>query len=437
MNSKFRDKKVAIIGLGMEGKDAVKFLIRQGAEINIFDRKKIEDLNFADFSGVKGNVNFFCGKNYDLTKLIDHEIVVRSPGVYRYLDEIVEAEKRGVEITSPIKIFFDLCPCKIIGVTGTKGKGTTTSLIYEILKASGKKAFLAGNIGVPYLEILPKLSEKSLVVLELSSFQLIDVKKSPNIAVILNITVDHLDWHRDKKEYVEAKKNIVKFQDKDDFAVINKDYSAPKKFAKETRAKVVFFSKKTLNDRIKDGLLLRGEHNLENIAASISVAKIFGINDTEITKVLSNFKGLEHRLEFVRKVKGISFYNDSFATGPQPTIAAIKAFSEPITLILGGYDKGLNYKALAEIITMRKNLKTVILIGDLSGKINNELKKTSFHGEITRLGKSTMRVIVQKAYHETPKGGVVLLSPAAASFDMFKDYKDRGNQFKEAVKNLT
>lgn len=431
----FKNKNVAILGLGLEGKDALSYLINNGAKVSVFDQKEEDELDLGKTS--KSEINFFCGKNYDLSKLSNYDITVRSPGVYRYLDEIVRAENNGGEITSPTKIFFDFCPSKIIGVTGTKGKGTTASLIYEILKASGKNVFLAGNIGVPYLEILPKLSEKSIVILELSSFQLIDVKKSPNIAVVLNITVDHLDWHRDKKEYVEAKKNIVKYQNKDDFAVINKDYVTPKKFVKETSAKVVFFSKETLSDKFKNGLLLRGEHNLENIAASVSVAKIFRINDTEITKVLSKFKGLEHRLELVGSVGEVTFYNDSFATGPDPTIAAIKSFGEPTTLILGGYDKGLDYGRLAKIIAKRKNTKAVILIGDLSEKIKNELEEASFLGKIIELAKSPMREIVKKAYDVTPEKGIILLSPAAASFDMFKDYKARGNQFKEAVKNLT
>lgn len=430
----FKNKKVAILGFGLEGKDALLFLLKRGAKVSIFDRKEESQLDIEKFA--RSKVNIFCGKNYDLTKLSGCDLVVRSPGVYRFQKEIVNAEKSGIEITSPTKIFFDLCPSKIIGVTGTKGKGTTASLIYEMLKAGGKDVYLAGNIGVAYLEILPKLSEKSIVILELSSFQLIDVKKSPNIAVVLNITVDHLDWHKDKKEYVEAKKNIVKYQDKDDFAVINKDYVTPKKFAKETSAKVVFFSKKTLSGKFKDGLLLKGEHNLENISASVSVAKIFRINDTEITEVLSKFKGLEHRLELVGKVDEVTFYNDSFATGPQPSIAAISSFNEPLTVILGGSEKGLDYKKLGQEITKRGNVKFVILIGDVGRKIKNALINIGYDRRVLDLRKSNMKTIVKKAFAATPKGGVVLLSPAAASFDMFKDYKDRGNQFKEAVKNL-
>ena len=430
----FKSKNIAILGLGLEGKDALSFLLDKAVKVSVFDRKKENELDLGRIDRTK--IKLFCGKNYDLSKLFEYDLVVRSPGVYRYQDEIVQAEKNGVDITSPIKIFLELCPAKTIGVTGTKGKGTTASLIYEILKASGKDVFFAGNIGVPYLEILPKLSEKSIVVLELSSFQLIDAKKSPNVAVVLNITVDHLDWHKDIKEYVESKKNIVKYQDNKDFAVINKDYLTSKNFAEDTRANVVFFSKKTLQDKYKKRLLLRGEHNLENISAAVSTTKIFRTNDTEIIAVLSKFKGLEHRLELVGKVKEVTFYNDSFATGPQPTIAAIEAFDEPTTLILGGYDKGLDYSSLARIISKRKNVKAVLLIGSLSRKIKKEINKFSFKGKLVELGKSKMKEIVRKAFEVTPRGGIVLLSPAAASFDMFKDYKDRGYQFKEAVKNL-
>jgi len=209
-----------------------------------------------------------------------------------------------------------------------------------------------------------------------------------------------------------------------------------KNFAEDTRANVVFFSKKTLQDKYKKRLLLRGEHNLENISAAVSTTKIFRTNDTEIIAVLSKFKGLEHRLELVGKVKEVTFYNDSFATGPQPTIAAIEAFGEPTTLILGGYDKGLDYSRLARIISKRKNVKAVLLIGSLSRKIKKDITKSSFKGKLVELGKSKMKEIVKKAFEVTPGGGIVLLSPAAASFDMFKVYKDRGYQFKEAVKNL-
>ena len=407
--------KVAILGYGLEGQDAEKYFKNLGEDITILDKK--------------------FGETY-LDNLNKFDVIVRSPGVYRYLPEIVRAEKEGVEITSAIKIFFNKCPAKIIGVTGTKGKGTTSALIYEVLKKGGKDVYLVGNIGKPYLEILPKLTSSSWVVMEMSSFQLIDVDVSPFVAVVLNITLDHMDWHKNRAEYVNAKRNIVRHQSASDWAVLNEEYKASKSFSDITRAKVNFFSKKLLEPKYKKNLLLRGEHNLENIAAAVAVAKILKIGDKTILEVLTNFPGLEHRLELVGEINEVKFYNDSFATGPQPTIAAIKSFSEPITVILGGSEKGLDYKELGREIVKAKNIKKSIIIGEIGNKIIVALKKAKYQGSIINLKISPMQKIVENAYRNTPRGGVVLLSPAAASFDMFANYKDRGNQFKEAVQNL-
>ncbi len=407
--------KVAILGYGIEGQDAEKYFGNLGTAITILD-KKFDEKYLDNLSGF--------------------DIVVRSPGVYRYLPEITSAEEKGAKVTSAIKVFFEKCPGKIIGVTGTKGKGTTSTLIYQILKKSGKDVHLAGNIGKPYLGLLPKLKKESIVVLELSSFQLIDLSKSPNIAVVLNITADHLDWHKDLKEYVDSKKNIVRYQNKNDFAVINYEYNTPRSFSKITKAKVVFFSKKSLENKYKENILLKGEHNLENIAAAVSVVKILKIDDKKILEVLGSFKGLEHRLELVKTIGGVTFYNDSFATGPQPTIAAIKSFSEPTTVILGGSEKGLNYTSLGKEIARSKNVEVAIIIGQVGPKIKASLVKAGFSGKILDLDKSPMRKIVKMASEATPKSGVVLLSPAAASFDMFENYKDRGDQFKKAVREL-
>lgn len=400
------EKKVAILGYGIEGQDAEKYFKSLGERVTILDQKFDKDY-------LKG--------------LDKYDLVVRSPGVYPYKPEL-----DNVKITTPIQIFFNNCPAKIIGVTGTKGKGTTSTLIYEILKKAGKDVYLVGNIGKPYLEILPKLTKDSFVVMELSSFQLIDITKSPHIAVILNITLDHMDWHKSKEEYVSAKENIVKYQTQSDYAVINSEYDIPKSFIELTKANVVLFNKNKLEEKYKDRLLIKGVHNLENIAAAVSVAKILKISDEIIIKVIRNFKGLEHRLELVKEVGGITFYNDSFATGPQPTIAAIKSFLEPTTLILGGSDKGLDYEDLRNEIEKRDNVKNLILIGQIGEKIGGGIKNKN----IINLGKTTMETIVKKAFEITPKGGVVILSPAAASFDMFANYKDRGNQFKKAVLKL-
>ena len=338
-------------------------------------------------------------------------------------------------MTSAIKIFFDECPGKIIGITGTKGKGTTSTLIYEILRNAGRDAYLAGNIGNPFLELLPKLNKNSWVVMELSSFQLMDLTKSPHIAVVLNITEDHMDWHKDRGEYIEAKKNIVKFQTKEDFAVLNDDYDLPRSFYRDTRAHVDYFSKYNLGFLKGEKFKLRGEHNLENISAAQHVAEIIDIPQETIRKTIINFKGLEHRLELISEIDGVKYYNDSFATSPQPTIAAIKSFDEEETLILGGSDKGLEYKELGDLINQSGNVKNIILIGTTAEKIENHLNH-NLQFKIWNLGFDPIDKIVEKARKVTGKGGVVILSPASASFDMFKNYKDRGKQFKEAVLNL-
>lgn len=430
----FLNKKVAVIGFGIEGHDVVKYLLTQGALITIFDKRQKSELDFSDIN--KTNIKAInCGSGYLKGGLNEFDFIIRSPGVYPYIPELVEAAGSGVKITSAINIFFDKCPAKIIGITGTKGKGTTSSLIYETLKAGGKDVYLVGNIGKPYLELLPELSKNSYVVMEMSSFQLIDIEKSPNISVVLNVTEDHLDWHKNKEEYLEAKKNIVRFQKKDDCAILNEEYESSRNFAKEAAGQVVYFSKDALDKKYKVGLKLCGAHNLENIAAAVTACKIIGVDEGLILGAVRNFKGLEHRLEFVSEVNGVKYYNDSFATGPQPTMAAINSFTENETLILGGSDKGLNYKKLGDLINKKRNVKNVILIGTTGPKIQKYLDKDLGFG-IWDLGFASMKEIVNKAVKVSGSGDVVILSPASASFDMFKNYKDRGDQFKSAVANL-
>ena len=432
---KIKNNKVAILGFGVEGKDAARYLLSQGCEVWVFDQKEENKL---DFSGIdKKKLKVVTGPNYLKQGLSNFDMIVRSPGFYRFLPVILEAEKKGVEISSAIKIFFDLCPGKIIGVTGTKGKGTTCTLIYEILKSAGKDVYLAGNIGKPCLDLLKRFKKTSFAIMELSSFQLIDLNKSPHIAVVLNITTDHLDWHKNRDEYVNAKKNIVSHQTSLDFSIINSEYQTSKSFSKVAKGKVIYFSKKTLNKKYKEKLLLRGEHNLENIAAAVEVAKVLKIDERTLINTIQNFKGLEHRLELVGSVDGRTFYNDSFATNPQPVMAAVKSFDEPLTLILGGSDKELNYDDLASFLKSKENVQTIILIGQIAGVIKKSLNKFNFDRPIIDLGMTTATKMVSEAYKNSPKGGVILLSPGSASFGMFKDYKDRGNQFKKEVLALS
>lgn len=403
--------KIAVIGYGIEGQDAEKFLKSKGANVTILDKKDNE--------------------NY-LDNLDAYQLIVRSPGVYPFKKELVNARNNDIKIITPTQIFFEEFAGKIIGVTGTKGKGTTSTLIYEILNCAGFDVHLAGNIGKSPLELLPILTKDSFVILEMSSFQLIDLPYSPHISVVLNITSDHMDWHLNQDEYIDAKKNIVSHQTGSDWAVINDEYEVSKSFSNLTKANIVTFSKIKLDEKFKNGLILRGVHNHENIAAAVEVAKILKVNEDVIIKTVKNFKGLVHRLEFVRELNGIKFYNDSFATGPQPTIAAIKSFSEPETIVLGGSDKGLNYQELGDSVEMQENVKNVILIGQIREQIKKHIKNKT----VIDLGFASMKDIVKTANDVTEKGGVVILSPAAASFDMFKDYKDRGNQFKAEVNKL-
>lgn len=452
-NKDKKNKRIAVVGFGLEGKDLVRYLKKFNKDITVFDRKDKKELKIDDEFK---DINFILGSKYSLGLLNQFDVIYRSPGVYRFIKEITDAEKKGVKVSSATDVFFQKCKGKIIAVTGTKGKGTTSTLIYNILKRDGKKVFLVGNIGKPYLEILDLIDNQSWVVMEISSFQLIDLKVSPHIAAVLNITQDHLDWHKDLKEYINAKKNIVLFQKKEDFCVINSDYEVLDSFSKITKSKTYFTSiKEEVNGCfVKDNkiilkidnkteeigdtknLLLRGTHNWENITAAILSSFLANADIQSIKDEIFSFKGLEHRLELVKEINGVTFYNDSFATGPQPTIAAIKSFKEPITLILGGYDKKLSYDDLIGTILLVKNLKNIILIGDLENKLFELLSKSGYKGNLFRLGKSKMKEIINKAYKVTEKGGVVILSPAAASFDMFENYKQRGIHFKKSVSKL-
>lgn len=445
-------KKILIFGLGKEGISAANYLGKQN-QVYIYDDEKEAEFEKNTFKKLELKPKIYFSI---LPKKERFDLVVRSPGVRPDHPLIKRLIKEGSQLTSPTNIFFDFCPCPIIGVTGTKGKGTTSTLIYEMLKSQFASVFVAGNIGIPALDILSQLNKNSLVILELSSFQLIDLKFSPHIAVILMITEEHLDWHLDASDYREAKKSIVKFQKESDFAVINKDYAHSFKFAKATAGETFFVSVKTktngaylLKGEIvcaivqkeivckSTKVLLPGAHNLENVLAAVTVAKLEGISVQNIKNVLTTFKGLEHRLELVRVVRGVKYYNDSYSTTPETAIAAVNAFPKiPKILILGGSSKKSNFSALARVIINDKSVKTLILIGEEAIKIKTAVNSAGhFNGEIIE-NLETMKEIVTLAGKSAKSGDVVILSPACASFDMFKNYQDRGDQFKKAVEKL-
>ena len=426
----FKNKKIAVIGEGIEGISSAKYLKSKGAKVTILDQKQ--------------------GSNY-LDNLEDYDLVVRSPGIkIEMLEKYVSRDK----ITSQTKTFFDICPCPIIGVTGTKGKGTTSTLIYEMLKKDRKDAYLGGNIGNTPFDFFEHLKSSSVVVLELSSFQLLDLHKSPHIAVILMITSEHLDYHPNVLEYISAKRNIIKFQKATDFAIINRDYPASNESDVDALGKVFYVSREREVDngcfardgkiviRTKDreipvfetkDLLLRGKHNYENVCAAVMAAYLAGVSIKNIQEVLADFAGLPHRLELVGVVNGAEYFNDSFSTTPETAIAAIEAFKEPEILILGGSSKNSNFQELGEVISKKGNIKAIIGIGVEWVRIKPFIKSKNI---ILIEGAKDMHTIVLEASKIAVSGDVVLLSPACASFDMFKNYKDRGEQFKEEVSRL-
>ncbi len=448
-----KNKKIAVLGLGIEGEDVCRYLIKQGVkDVTVFDQKTPEELSEKiNKLRINGLTNYKLGPDYLKNGLKGFEVIFRSPAFRLSLPEIVEAKNSGAIITSATKLFFDLCPAKIIGVTGTKGKGTTATLIYRILKKAGKEVFLAGNIGEPMLALLPRLGKDSWVILELSSFQLQDLQRSPHIAVVLFITSEHLDYHKSTQEYIQAKSNIVRNQKKEDYAILNADNKTSRSFFRLTPAQTYYFSrqKKVNGGYVKDGkififsslvgqtekLLLPGEHNWENVCAAITASWCAGADLAAIKKAAFSFKGLEHRLELVRTIGGVSFYNDSFSTTPETAIAAIKAFNQPIILIAGGSEKGSDYTLLGKEIA-QSSVKILILIGKTAQKIKKVVQKARFQGKII-YKPGGMKKIVARAFSEAKRGDVVLLSPACASFDMFESYKDRGLQFKKYVSSLS
>jgi UDP-N-acetylmuramoylalanine--D-glutamate ligase len=446
--------KTAILGYGIEGQSVTRWLLKHGVfDISIFEEKKTPEAIGEPFKILSDNKIHF---NYDIfpKEILNFQTIIFSPGIRPDLPALNQARAQGITVTTATNIFMDLCPCPIIGVTGTKGKGTTSALITEIVKKSGKRAFLGGNIGTAPLDFLDDLDNESFVVLEMSSFQLFSLTKSPHIAVILMVTSEHLDYHKDEEEYVTAKQGIVKFQTLDDVTVVNSDYPNSLSVAEISACDPVKISTRIELERgcfVKDGFIyyrdelieeqimplknifIPGKHNWENVVATVAVAKILGIGISDIQQVLMSFKGLPHRLELVADINGVRYYDDSFSTTPETAIAAIYAFSQPKILILGGSSKNSDFRDLGKVISQSKSIRGIIGIGVEWPKIKKEIKIHDSRFKIYE-GCKNMNEIVDTARSIAQSGDVVLLSPACASFDMFKNYKDRGEQFKEQVK---
>ncbi len=454
-NNWLKNKKVAIIGLGVSNSPLIDYMYKMNANITVFNNKTEDKIDKSILQKIEQyKIEKHFGENY-LSNLKDFDIIFKSPSVRPDLPEIQEEVKKGAKLTSEIELVIELSPCKTIAVTGSDGKTTTTSLIYEILK-NKYKCFLGGNIGIPLFTKIQEIKPEDIVVLELSSFQLMTMKKSPDIAVVTNITPNHLDIHKSYQEYIEAKTNIFKNQNEDNKLVLNYDNEITREFSKQAPGKVVFFSSKEKLENgviyddgtvkiVEDGLRrhvlklkdtkLRGKHNAENICAAIAATNGLVDIETQI-KAITNFEGVAHRIEFVREINGSKWYNDSIASSPTRTIAGLNSFEEEIILIAGGYDKHLDYEPIAEPILNK--VKTLILMGQTAEKIFGVVKqkKEEQNKQINIYKVKTLEEAIEKAKENAKPNQVVLFSPASASFDMFKNFEERGNKFKELVKKL-
>ena len=457
-NNYVRGKKVAIIGIGVSNLPLIEYFHDLKSEVTIFDNKEIDNIDKKIVDKIVDyGMSFSFGKGY-LEKLQGFDIIFRSPSCLPNLPELEKEIERGAIVTTEVEMVLELAPCKTIAVTGSDGKTTTTTLISEILKKAKYNVWLGGNIGIPLFVKIREMLPEDIVVLELSSFQLMDMKISPNVAVVTNITPNHLDKHTDMDEYIMAKKNIFKYQTKDDLLVINFDNPITKSFKEEGKGEVVFFSSK---NKIEDGyiidngviklcrdglryhvydtktMIIRGTHNFENASAAIIATKDF-VKIEDAIEVFNTFNGVEHRLELVKETKTrIKWYNDSVSSSPTRTIAGLNAFAlRNLILIAGGYDKNLDYEPLAKPII--DNCKTLILLGQTADKIEKAVKKELKHSnktiDIYRC--KSLKETVVLADSLAVKGDIILFSPASASFDMFKNFAERGQIFKEYVKEI-
>lgn len=430
-----QNKKIAVLGAGVEGQSARTYLLAQNAVVDVFERLD------------------------DVVELAQYEWLVRSPGIRPDHPLILEAQKKGSKLTSATQIFFENTPtAQIIGVTGTKGKGTTSTLIYQMLQQDGRDVYLGGNIGTSPLDFINQLKHDSWVVLELSSFQLMDLTKSPHIAVVLMVTSEHMDWHTSVEEYLAAKSQIVRNQVSGDVHVVNIEYENSRRIVERTTSKRVEISvKNEVKDGcyVKDGCVvwsqngstqtvaetsqikLPGRHNWENVCAAVAAGQMAGVGLSAIQQAITSFSGLEHRIELVGDKHGVKYYNDSFSTVPETSIAAIEAFDEPKVLILGGSGKQSDFTDLAKTIAKSSTIRAIIGVGKEWERIKSELSAINYQPPTPYIeGLATMKEIVGAAMRCARAGDVVLLSPACASFGMFENYKDRGKQFKAAVAQL-
>ena len=449
-------KKIAFCGIGTSNLPLIELFIKYGASVTACDRRTKEQLGDSADVAQKAGAKLSLGDDY--LKNLDVDIVFRTPGMRYYMDELVEMRNRGVVVTSEMEVFFDLCPCKIYAITGSDGKTTTTSIIAQMLQAQGKTVHLGGNIGTPLLPEIESIGYDDAAVVELSSFQLISMRKGPDVAVVTNLAPNHLDIHKDMQEYIDAKKNLVIHQGAFSRVVLNKDNEITNGFEAECRGRVLKFSrksqlnngayldennnivfadngKKTVVMNIAD-IKIPGMHNVENYMAAISA--VWGeVSVENIVNVAKTFAGVEHRAEFVREFEGVKYYNDSIASSPTRTaLGTLSLYDFKIILIAGGYDKKIPYDGLGPVICDK--VKYLILMGATAPKIKAAVLNADNYsdGNPTIIEVSNMEEAVAKAREVAKPGDLVSMSPASASFDLYKNFDQRGKHFKSIVNGL-
>lgn len=454
--SEIKDKKVAFIGMGVTNNDVIKLFLKKGIDVTVCDRKERSAAGEIADEFEAAGAKLSLGEKY-LEPIYNSDVVFRAPGVYWNIPELKKARDMGVIVTSEMEVFFDLCPCKLYAITGTDGKTTTTTITAETLARSGKTVHKGGNIGRALLPIIEEIKEDDAAVVELSSFQLISMRRSPDSAAITNIYPDHLNVHSSMEEYVGAKLNILLHQNAFSRAVLNMDNADTDRLSEYVRGDLYKFSRtqkpargsfldsggwlcwtdgKTTEKIVhKDDIKIPGLHNVENYLTAISL--LHGdVPNEAFAETAREFGGVEHRIEFVRELDGVRYYNDSIATSPVSVIAGLNAFGRRIIVIAGGSDKKLDYGQLAEPINTY--VKTLVLLGETANSIEAAVKAYPHYSDekccIVRV--KTMEEAVNAARENAQSGDVVTLSPASASFDMYKNFEERGRHYKNIVNAL-
>lgn len=443
-------KNITVIGIGISNLPLIKYLVSLGANVTACDRRSAEDLgeNYTELE--KLGVKFNLGDGY--LNNLSGDMIFKTPGMRYDVPELLKAKENGSIVTSEMEVFFEVCPSHIIAVTGSDGKTTTTTLIHKMMTDAGYKTWLGGNIGNPLLTDTEKMKENDWVILELSSFQLHTMRKSPEIAVITNISPNHLDMHKDYKEYIDAKKNIMLYQNEGDTLIVNADNQVTADIGKSANGAVKYFSRNGMADVYLDGNIIKrgiveilnikdikipGMHNVENYMAAIAAVSGLVSKDV-IVNVAKTFGGVEHRIELVRTLDGVKYYNSSIDSSPNRTINTLRVFPNEVIMIAGGKDKGIPYDEIGPALA--EHVKVLILIGATSDKIQEaldaEINKTGNGKDIEVIRATSYENAVNTARSKAHDGDVVLLSPASTSFDMFRNFEERGNLFKKIVNEL-